>query len=187
MTSRVIAVTGGIGSGKSEVCRYLQSLGYNTLDCDVLAKEVSVRADTIEQVRRLLGDEYIANGQLNRAAIRNKVFADESVLRQYNAIFFDQIKKLLDERLAELNGIVFVEVSVFDAFDYPWREVWLVESAAETRVDRAMCRDGSSRKAIENIMSRQSVCVTSNLTIENDGSLSELKSKVDNALRRMKE
>ena len=45
MKSKVIAVTGGIGSGKSEVLKYLSSLGYFTVDCDVLAKEVSARAE----------------------------------------------------------------------------------------------------------------------------------------------
>lgn len=183
MTSKVIAVTGGIGSGKSEVCRYLQSLGYITLDCDVLARNESTRADTIERVRLLLGDEYIVNGQLNRAAIRDTVFADESILSKYNAIFFDEVKTLLSKHLAELEGVVFVEISVFDAFDYPWDEVWLVESASETRIDRAITRDGSSRKTVENILSCQRICEKYTLKIENNGSLSELKSKVDNALK----
>lgn len=185
MTSKVIAVTGGIGSGKSEVCSYLQSLGYQTLDCDVLAKVVSTRAETIEQVRVLLGDEYVVNGQLNRAAIRNKVFADESILNKYNAIFFDEVKKLLVERLYEQEGIVFVEISVFDAFDYPWDGVWLVESSTETRIDRAVRRDGSSRKTVEDILSRQCICTEFTLKIVNNGSLSELKNQVDNALKRL--
>lgn len=185
MTNKVIAVTGGIGCGKSEVCSYLQSLGYKTLDCDVLAKNVSTRAETIEQVRQLLGDEYIVSGQLNRVAIRDKVFADESILRKYNAIFFDEVKKLLVERLAELDGLVFVEISVFDAFSYSWNEVWLVESATETRIDRAIARDDSSRKTVEDILSRQRICSKYTLKIDNNGSLSELKNQVDNALKRL--
>lgn len=183
MTSKVIAVTGGIGSGKSEVCNYLHSLGYQTMDCDELAREVSESVEVVEQVRKLLGDEYIVNEQLNRVAIRDKVFADESILMKYNAIFFDEVKKLLVERLSKLEGIVFVEISVFDAFNYAWNEVWLVESVAETRIDRAICRDCSSRETVEAILSRQRICSEFTLKIKNDGSLSELKNQVDKALK----
>lgn len=186
MTSKVVAVTGGIGSGKSEVCRYLQSLGYQTLDCDVLAREVSVRSNTVEQVRKLLGDDYIDNGQLNRALIRNRVFADKKVLSQYNAIFFAEVKALLDERLSKLNGVVFVEISVFDAFEYPWDEVWLVEANANNRIDRAMARDGSSREILQNIVNSQHICEVFTLKILNNGNLEELRRKVDDALTTLK-
>ncbi|MDE7454273.1 MAG: dephospho-CoA kinase, partial [Clostridia bacterium] len=73
MTSKVVAVTGGIGSGKSEVMRYLNSLGYSTLDCDKLAMEVATRPNVLEQVTDLLGEGYVVNGQLDRKAIRSRV------------------------------------------------------------------------------------------------------------------
>lgn len=182
MRNKVVAVTGGIGSGKSEVCRYLRSLGYQTLDCDALAREVSTRAETVEQVRKLLGDEYVFDGQLNRAAIRDKVFADEGTLKQYNSIFFEKTKKLLTERLSELNGIVFVEISVFDAFAYQWDEVWLVEADREIRINRAALRDGSARQTVENIVSIQCVCDKYTFKIVNNGNLQDLKSNIDAAL-----
>ena len=70
MTSKVIAVTGGIGSGKSETVRYLRTLGYNALDCDVLAREVSLRPETAEKVVKLLGDGFVAGGRLDRKKIQ---------------------------------------------------------------------------------------------------------------------
>lgn len=186
MTNKVIAVTGGIGSGKSEVCRYLQSIGYPTLDCDVLAREVSTRAEVVEQVRKLLGDEYILNGQLNRAAIRDKIFVDEDTLKQYNDIFFVETKKMLVERLSKLDGIAFVEISVFDAIDYPWDEVWLVEANSEMRIDRALLRDSSSRITLEYIVSRQRICDKYSFKIVNEGDIQDLKSKIDTALATLK-
>lgn len=186
MTSNVIAVTGGIGSGKSEVTRYLQSLGYNTVDCDKVARKVSYLPQTVAKVRELLGDEFVYNGRLNRRSIRNTIFADADLLRQYNSIFFDEVKKRLIYDLSRLNGIVFVEISVFEAFEFPWDGVWLIESNSEKRKTRVVERDGVSRKNVEDIMSCQNVCVDCTLKINNDGSLDDLKHNVDEALKMFK-
>lgn len=185
MKNKVIAITGGIGSGKSEVTKYLQSLGYATLDCDALAKEISTRPQVVEQVRRLLGDEYISDGQLNRKAIRDKVFSAEDLLEQYNAIFFCEVKSLLCKRLEDLsdNKYIFVEISVFDAFEYPWDEVWLIDSCEHERKQRVVARDGISQQTLDDIVWRQHICADFTLKIVNNGSLSNLKIKVDNALK----
>lgn len=192
MTSKVIAVTGGIGSGKSETTRYLQGLGYNTLDCDTLAREVSFRPCIVEQVRKLLGDIFVVDGQLDRAAIRNKVFGNEDLLNRYNALFFDEVKKILDEEISVLirqaeaanqEGIVvFVEISVFDAFEYPWDEVWLVEADVETRINRAQIRDRVSRKSLDDIVARQRVCNGFTRKLTNDGVPEDLYKQIDIAL-----
>lgn len=185
MTSKVIAITGGIGSGKSEVVKYLQSLGYATVDCDELAKEVAEYPQIVEQVRLLLGSECVVEGSLNRKIIRDKVFANEHLLRQYNAIFFDKVKNLLDERISSLNNqkYVFVEIAVFDAFDYAWDGVWLVEADREKRIERTVLRDGSQRETIENIMSRQIECSACSVKLINNGDISQLKSQIDRALK----
>ncbi len=192
MTSKVIAVTGGIGSGKSETVRYLRTLGYNALDCDVLAREVSLRPETAEKVVKLLGDGFVAGGRLDRKKIRGKVFADEALLSQYNKIFFDGVKTLLDERLSVLKenfkpndsgkNIIFVEISVFDAFDYPWDGVWLVESNLQTRLNRAQKRDGVSLESLNDIVKRQNICDNYTVKFTNDGDLQSLYAQIDLAL-----
>lgn len=184
MKNKVIAITGGIGSGKSEVIKYLRSLGYATIDCDALAKEISTRPAIVENVRQLLGDEFIVNAQLNRKAIRDTVFADKRLLQQYNAIYFAEVKKLLDERVAQLSNskCVFVEISVFEAFDYLWDGVWLVDADEVTRVERAIARDGSSHETLLNIVSSQRICSDYTLSLNNNGTLDDLKRQVDRAI-----
>lgn len=185
MKNKVIAITGGIGSGKSEVVKYLKCLGYKTLDCDALSREISERKQIVEQVCNLLGNDYIDNGKLNRKAIREKVFSDEKLLRQYNTIFFNEVKALLNERIASIigNNHVFVEISVFDAFEYKWDQIWLVESDVETRINRVIARDGSTRKTLENIVCCQNICAAYTLKLSNCGTIDDLKAQVDNALK----
>ncbi|MCM1195022.1 MAG: dephospho-CoA kinase [Corallococcus sp.] len=183
MTNKVIAVTGGIGSGKSEVMRIIREQGYATVSCDVLAMEVAERNDTAERVRDLLGEEFVEGSKLNRTAIRDKVFSDKELLIRYNAIFFDEIKRLLTERLSELCGVVFVEIPVFDAFEFEWNAVWLVEAADELRINRAMLRDGSSKDTILKIADKQRICVEYTLKLTNNGSLDDLGEQVRRALK----
>ena len=59
MKRKVIAVTGGIGSGKSTVINILRRAGYATIDCDELAREVAEYPEVAENVRNLLGDGYV--------------------------------------------------------------------------------------------------------------------------------
>lgn len=197
MTSKVIAITGGIGSGKSEVKRYLDSLGYSTIDCDVLARNVATQPNVLQQVRQLLGNEYVVNGQLDRKAIRNRVFEDEQLLKQYNDIFFGEVKQLLRESIAQYNSsqfkydsvnkmscnVIFVEISVFDAFNFAWDEVWLVESDLEVRKDRVVERDRVTRQNVDSIISRQYISSRYTLKIENNGSLDDLRRSVNEALK----
>ena len=187
MKSKVIAVTGCIGSGKSEVVQYLRKLGYATLDCDVLAREVSERAEVAQQVSKLLGAEFVRNGQLDRRAIRDKVFADEGLLKRYNAIFFGEVKSLLSQRIAELSSdkYIFVEISVFDAFEYAWDGVWLIDSSEVERKHRVILRDNTSQQSLDNILRSQRICTDYTLRIANDGSIDELKIKVENALKQI--
>ncbi len=194
MKRKTVAVTGGIGSGKSTVIRILQDLGFQTLDCDSLAKEVSLKAETVNAVSNLLGKQYLSNGQLNRKAIREKIFADDALLSQYNKIFFDGVYNALIaelERLGKLSdgkscvmhknsadNAVFVEISVFDAFDFAWDAVWLVECDTDTRIRRVTERDKVTETDTKNIIAHQNVTVNYTLKIQNDGDENLLKQKV---------
>lgn len=182
MKNRVVALTGGIGSGKSSVAEILRDMGYATIDCDQIAREVAVMPEVAESIRKLLGNAFVVDGQLNRRAIREKVFADEELLSQYNAIFFGRVQSKLEERLSNVSGTVFVEISVFDAFEFPWDEVWLVESDVRARKLRVMQRDGVSETNVDEIIARQRVCESYSQKILNDGDIDALKQRVVTAL-----
>ena len=186
MKRKIIALTGKIGSGKSAVSRILRDLGYKTIDCDDLAKQVAGKPDVVAQVEQLLGADCVSNGQLNRKAIREIVFKDASLLKKYEQIFFDGVKELLVTNIDSLQNntlagnnrqTVFVEIPVLNAFDFDWDEVWRVESSEQAIVSRVTARDGVSADNVRATLNSQK-SYDCDCVIVNNGDLEQLKQYV---------
>ena len=183
MKRKVVALTGTIGSGKSEVARILRTWGYETVDCDHLARQCADSPEVVFQVERLLGSDCIANGKLNRPAIRDKVFKDERLLRQYNQIFFDGVRQLLTDTLQSIDEqVVFVEIPVLDAFQFDFAEIWRIEADKSTQINRVTARDSVTAENVFNILNRQKKYENVTRVIVNNGTLEELEAAVKNAL-----
>lgn len=185
MERKVIAITGYIGSGKSLVSNFLRQMGYKTVDCDEIAKQISEQPDTVCAVKELLGDDYVQNGHLNRKAIRLKVFSDPELLKEYQALFFGAVKSRLNDIVSQSRETVFVEIPVIDAFDFPWDEIWLIQCDRKILFDRVAARDGVTADSIAEILSRQKQ-PNPTRTILNDGDLSDLRKAVIDALAQAK-
>ena len=183
MKRKVIAVTGGIGSGKSEVCAVLRSEGFVTVDCDELARQIADDMQVIAAVEQLLGSDCISNGAINRKKVRETVFADEKLLVAYSNIFHGRVKDRLNEQIKRANGTVFVEIAVIDAFDFHFDEIWLVESDAQTRIYRVTARDKVSAENVEHIINRQRYQTAYTRTLVNNGSFKQLRKQVLLALK----
>lgn len=182
MKRKVVALTGGIGSGKSAVAGILRNMGYKTVDCDVLSKHIASLPQTVAQVEQLLGSEYVLNGSIDRKAVREKVFGNEKLLKQYQAIFFDGIKSLLLAEIEQTDGVVFVEIPILDAFDFNWDEIWLVDSELDRRISRVTVRDGVSQQNVQNIIAKQKQYGNPTRIITNNGNLGDLQHAVKQAL-----
>ena len=182
MKRKVVAVTGGIGSGKSAVCKILSEMGYVTVDCDVLARQIADEPQVVAAVEQLLGSDCVTNGAINRAKVREIVFRDEQLLKKYDGIFFERVRQRLTEIVEATSGCVFVEIAVIDAFEFAFDEIWLVESPEKTRIDRVTARDNVSAENVVNIMARQRYAKSQVRLIVNNGSLDELKQQVFSAL-----
>lgn len=91
----IIGLTGGIASGKTTVANYLGDLGAYLIDTDLIARDV-VRPDspTTLAIKNLLGDDYLlADGNLNRPKIKQRIFNDSSIKMQYENIILPAIRK----------------------------------------------------------------------------------------------
>lgn len=190
MEKKVIAVTGGIGSGKSTVCRLLEKKGFQVVDCDALSRRAAERSDTLEDIERVFGERFVDGGKLNRRALALEVFSDSEKTDKLNEIFHKRIFGLLEEEIARQNGTVFVEIQLLpDDKIRLFDGVWLVTASEETRIKRAMARDGRSEEQVRSIIQRQNAfCGKRHENVEllvNDGDAAALEKAVENLLKKV--
>jgi len=159
MISKLIAITGGIGSGKSVVSQLLRTMGFTVYDCDERAKWVMTYDDQLRnELCRLFGaDTYLptADGTwvLNRSYLASRIFASADALAQMNACVHPAVWRDLKVQFeAERRDRFFFESAIlfesgFDQLSHP-DEVWTVSAPLELRIRRAMMRDNATREKI---------------------------------------
>lgn len=152
-TSKIILLTGGIGSGKSVVARCLRAMGQAVYDCDHEARRIMEDSEDIRRqlCQRVHPQAVGADGRLNRRLIADTVFADAERLGALNDIVHQAVRRdiLMRAKSLQAQEILFVETAIprASALDrLPGVEaIWQVEAPAQVRVERAMKRDGCQR------------------------------------------
>lgn len=151
--ARLIGITGGIGSGKSVVSRFLRCRGYEVYDCDSRAKalmEQSVRLKHLLCGR--FGEEcLLADGKIDRVYLARRVFSEDThrlwLNSQVHCMVREDIARIADESAA---GIWFVESAILKSsgLDKMCDEIWLVDAPLEIRLRRVESRDGTDREQV---------------------------------------
>jgi len=158
----LVGITGGIGSGKSVICKVFIQLGVPVYDADSNAKRLmSVDADLIGEIKQQFGDEsYQANGQLNREFLAAKVFNNEKALKQLNGLVHPRIgidfkrwTALFPDALYLIKeAALLIESGSYKALD----KLIVVKASRDIRIKRVLLRDAFRSKAeIELIMDKQ--------------------------------
>lgn len=93
--TKIIGLTGGIGSGKSTVAGYFQELGVPVYVADTEAKKIMDQPDTIQEVQQIFDENVIFEGKLDRKKIASIVFNNAEKLAQLNKIIHPKLKKIL--------------------------------------------------------------------------------------------
>ncbi|WP_300268133.1 dephospho-CoA kinase [Microbacterium sp.] len=144
----LVALTGGIGAGKSTVAAILESAGARLIDADSVARDVVAPSAETEHLRQqiaaLLGDGVTHDdGSLDRQAIADRVFADEALRRAYNGLIHPAIRDEVGRRIADercRGGIIVHEIPLLSAHSspLPWTYdvIVTVEADAAERADR---------------------------------------------------
>ena len=173
-----VAITGGIGSGKSTVCRALSEIsGAPIYDSDRRAKEImathpEVRQDLVE----FFGEEVFEGGALNRPLIASQVFGNEEKLQRLNAIVHPRV--VADFELwAESQGSEYVILESALLFTSPlvghYDLAVVVDAPIELRIARCVARDGATaeqiRRRIESQMPAEEMRARADLVVEADG------------------
>ena len=148
-----VAICGGIGSGKSTVCRMFAERGVALYDSDSRAKALMNES---EELRRALvaefGEECYKGGALNRAYLASRVFGSEEQLARLNSIVHPAVKADFLRWAEEQEGdyCILESAILFESgFDAVVDKTVAVLAPLPLRIERAMARDGASREQIE--------------------------------------
>lgn len=156
-----IGLTGGIGSGKSQVADHLQTLGAVVVDADRVSHALTAPGGAaIDALRDAFGAAAIApDGALDRAWMRTQAFGDAAVRHRLEAILHPLIAQALCCAAAQARGPYCVFVIPLLVESGRWRErlerICVVDCEPETQVRRVQRRSGLTRQTIERIMTAQ--------------------------------
>lgn len=148
-----IGITGGIGSGKSYVCKRLAAQGIKVYDCDSAAKRLIRTSDSIRrQLTNLIGEDAYIGESLNKAAVARFLLASESNAQAIDRIVHPAVFQDFEESgMQWMESAIIYESGIYRLVD----RVIVVTAPYEVRVQRVMLRDGITREKVEQWMQRQ--------------------------------
>ena len=157
--TKIIGLTGGIGSGKTTIAKYFMSLGVPVYIADEEAKKVLYLPEVAEEVRSAFGDEVFTNGEPDRKKLAAKVFSDPEKLQVLNGIIHPRVGQHFQHWVQSHAGedIVIKETAIlFESSSHKDCDaVILVTAPKEIRIARVMARDGVSEAQVLERMANQ--------------------------------
>jgi len=183
----VVALTGGIGSGKSTVGQIFEDLGAIVADSDQMARNVVERGTTgFDQIVAAFGDEVLKNGELDRAALAEVIFKDPAKRAQLEQITHPLIRRAFAKIVesAQNDSIVINQIPLLveSKHDYKFDHVITVSATEEVRIQRLLMR-GMNLTQIKQRIGAQSTDAQreaiSDTVISNDKDHSELLVEVE--------
>ncbi len=188
--TKIIGITGGIGTGKSTVSACLREKGYIVLDADKMAKEVSLKKEVLEEVKQCFGTDFVVDGSMNRKKIADEIFSNQRKKILLESIITDRVKSMAEKKFQELKisgqkEIIFfdaptlIESGAADLVD----EILLVTAERDARIARVLERDTCSEedvvKKIDNQMPDDEKKKMAHYIIDNSGNLIDLYKKIE--------
>ena len=200
---KILAVTGGIGSGKSEVCRILAENGLTLqYNADSRAKELYVECPgLLDEIEKELGERFTdAEGNFVPSRLAAVIFSDAAAMEKVEALLFPEMirdfhrimAEAVQDQIVVFESATFLEKKQFDGFA---DIVLLVDAPFDMRLERACRRDGASKEAIiarmksQRLMNELSEGLEDpriNYRVQNDGTRQELEHKVLSVLSQIR-
>ena len=178
-----VGITGGIGSGKTALTDWLATQGIVIVDADLAARVVVEPGQpALAEIAETFGQEYLLpDGQLDRAALRQRVFADENQRKALEFITHPRIRDELDRQMSEETSpyVVLSSPLLLESGQSEMVDVSVVVDVPETlQIERTMARDQNARQLVEQIMAaqldRDTRIARSDIVIDNGTSLDAL-------------
>jgi dephospho-CoA kinase len=172
----VIGLTGGIGSGKTTISKYFESLGIPVYIADIEAKALMNRSKVIKRkLIQLFGKSTYKDGLLNRPYLASRIFEDKELLLKMNAIVHPKVGAHFKRWLKKQDApYVIKEAAIIfeNKLESQYNYIITVIADEDLRIQRVMSRDNTSREKVESIISNQlpdkEKVVKSNFVITNN-------------------
>lgn len=182
-----VGLTGGIGCGKSTVAQAFAALGVPVIDADLIAREL-VRPGTpaLAAIVRSFGANILtASGELDRRALRERVFRDPQARARLEALLHPRVRKAIEARRREIDAPyclivvpLLIEAGMTDLVD----RVLVVDCDQDQQLARVSARDGVDPTQVQAIMrtqvDRRTRLAAADDVIDNRGALAELEERV---------
>jgi dephospho-CoA kinase len=188
-----VGLTGGIACGKSTVANLFAALGATLVDTDLLAREVVAPGSALlAEIRQHFGaGMLLADGSLDRARLRERVFADAGERHWLEQLTHPAIRALTDQRCESATGPyvmvaipLLLETGGAGRFD----RVLVVDCEPELQIARLQARDGTTRAQAAQMLAAQATraqrLAVADDVIRNDGDIAALRDQVEKLHRR---
>lgn len=187
----IIALTGGIGSGKTEATSMFAELNVPIVDLDLIAHELTAaNAPLVKKIAESFGDSYVTeDAALDRNKMRALVFNNDEAREKLNAILHPAIFEEAIKQVQPLQQAPYIILSIpLLTPDSPYlpliNRVLTIDCTEDTQVARVKTRSRLSEKEIKKIIATQTPRHTrlemSDDIIKNDGNIEDLRKKVEN-------
>lgn len=163
-TMTLIALTGGIGSGKSTIAARLRELGAYTIDSDQLARDAVEAGSTgLAQIKQRFGAEVLQHdGALNRSKLGAIVFNDEAARKDLEAIIHPEVRRLAAADFSRIrdedeNALIVYEIPLLVETNAVagWDEIVLADASQAVRIERLVIERGMSREEAQRRVEQQ--------------------------------
>ena len=150
--TKIIGLTGGIGSGKTTIANYFSTLGIPVYIADDEAKKLMESSEVKDSIKEKFGESIFDNTILNRAKLAEIVFADSEKLDQLNAIVHPAVRNHFKKWLLnhEASPFVIYEAAIlFESGNYKNCDyIITVTAPLESRIQRVIERDKTTRELV---------------------------------------
>ncbi len=193
---QIIGLTGGIGSGKSTVAKFIEKMGYPVYYSDIRAKEiVNDNLQLKEQIIELLGTTaYDSDNHYNRKLVAGMVFENDALLQALNGIIHPAVRLDFEKWIGQQdNPVIFKETALlFElGLDKECSQTILVTAEDNIRMKRVMDRDGKTYREIEAVMDKQlpekDKLKLADYVIHNNDGLAELEAETERVIAQLAE
>jgi dephospho-CoA kinase len=160
MSKIIIGLTGGIGSGKTTVTNYFETLGIEIIDADIIAREVvTVNSNALNTIAQHFGDKYLqTDGQLNRKLLRQRIFANDNDKQWLNNLLHPLIRHNIISQTSEAKSpycILVAPLLIENNLLTIVNRVLVVDVNESTQIARTMQRDKCSLQEVKSILASQ--------------------------------